>query len=389
MTAHPAGAFFSTTFGGDPDVIASAAGRVNLIGEHLDYNGGEVLPMAIERRTQVAVRLSHNGSSVAASASHHSVGRFDAKRPERAGHWWDYVAGVSLALTRLGVHVPRFEAAVWSDVPGSAGLSSSAALEVATAVALDALAGSSRPMKELARAARSAETDFVGVPCGIMDQFASALGAEGRALHIWCDTETTEQVPFSEHVLIFDTATKRSLRSSDFETRLKECAEALRILRTRHPDLPNLASATPEQVRDANLPAPLDRRALHVVNEVARVRAAVASLKAGAPIPGELLYESHESLRLLYECSSPELDWFVDQAARIPGIRGARLTGAGWGGCAIAFGDRDALDEAAADLPDRYERTFGHTPRTWITRAAAGARVDADFRGKQTERAAS
>jgi galactokinase len=196
-------------------------------------------------------------------------------------------------------------------------------------------------------------------------------------------------VPFNDCVLIFDTGTKRSLRASDFETRLKECAEALRLLRVRFPDLPNLASATPDQVKEAELPAPLDRRALHVVNENRRVQQAVAALQAGAPIPGELLYESHESLRLLYECSSAELDWFVDQAALVPGIRGARLTGAGWGGCAIAIGDRGALEAAAADLPDRYERTFGHVPRTWISRAAAGARVDVDHRGTPTERASS
>jgi len=376
MTTHSASTFFRTTFDGDPDLVASSAGRVNLIGEHLDYNGGEVLPMAIERRTQIAIRHARNGTSVAASSSHRAVGRFDAERPERAGHWWDYVAGVADSLRREGVHVPQFEAAIWSDVPSGAGLSSSAALEVATGTALNALAGTSLSLKTIARAGWRAENEFVGVPCGIMDQFASALGAPDRALHIWCDTEASEQVPFTAHVLIFDTAVKRSLRTSDFQRRREECEEAFRRLRQLHPELRNLASATPDMVRDAHLPEPLDRRALHVTEENVRVQQAVAALKESGTIPGELLYASHRSLRDLYQCSTPELDWFVEEASHIPGIDGARLTGAGWGGCAIAIGTREALERAASELPEKYERAFGREPRTWITRAAAGARVE-------------
>jgi galactokinase len=237
---------------------------------------------------------------------------------------------------------------------------------------------------QCAGAAWRAETSFVGVPCGIMDQAASALGEPDHALHVWCDTEETEQVPFTDAVLIFDTRTKRSLRTSDFETRRRECEEALRLLRITNPTLPNLAAATPDEVRAADLPDPLGRRALHVTEETRRVQRAVAALKSGAPIPGELLYQSHESLRLLYECSTPELDWFVDAAARIPGIRGARLTGAGWGGCAIAIGDQDSLQQAAERLPSEYEAKFGLEPRVWITRAAMGARVDFDGRTADT-----
>ncbi|HEV2641181.1 MAG TPA: galactokinase [Candidatus Elarobacter sp.] len=384
MTALPAATFFTTTFGGEPDVIGSAPGRVNLIGEHLDYNGGEVLPIAIERRTQVALRRSAASVSVAATTSHHSVGRFDATNPVRVGHWWDYVAGVAkmmaVPLARTGRLVPQFEAAVWSDVPAGAGLSSSAALEVSTATALAALSGGPVDAAQSAGAAWRAETEFVGVPCGIMDQAASALGAPDNALHVWCDTEATEQVRFTDAVLIFDTGVKRSLRRSPFDLRRAECEEALRLLRVANPSLPNLAAATPDEVRAATLPDPILRRALHVTQETRRVRRAVLSLQHGESIPGELLYESHESLRLLFECSTPELDWFVDHAARIPGIHGARLTGAGWGGCAIAIGERDALERAAADLPAEYERAFGHAARTWITHAAMGACVDATLR---------
>lgn len=369
--------YFATTFGGEPDVIASSAGRVNLIGEHVDYNGGQVLPMAIERRTSVAVRRRGSGTgSVAASANEPLRGEFDADEPMRSGQWWDYIAGVIVALKQDGVAVPQFEIAVTSDVPQGAGLSSSAALEVAAATALAALAGSDLDAKACAQAAWRAETQFVGVPCGIMDQFASALGKAEHALHIWCDTGQTEHVPFTEVVLIFDTAVPRSLRGSAFAQRRAECDEALQLLRAKYPRLPNLAAATPEQVIAAALPDPLDRRALHVSEETRRVERAVAALRATGKIPGELLFESHESLRLLYDCSTSELDWFVQHAAAIPGVKGARMTGAGWGGCAIAVGEPDGLARAAEQLPGDYEAEFGVVPRTWLTKAAAGARVD-------------
>ncbi|MGI8509680.1 MAG: galactokinase [Gemmatimonadaceae bacterium] len=379
MNYDEASTFFTSAFGGEPDVIASSAGRVNLIGEHVDYNGGQVLPMAIERRTWVAARAASGKGDVlsgAASANEPLLGEFDARHPLRAGHWWDYVAGVADALNADGVQLPQFEIAVVSDVPQGAGLSSSAALEVATATALCALAGSNMDAKLRARAAWRAETQFVGVPCGIMDQFASALGQSGHALHIWCDTGDTEQVPFTEAVLIFDTAVPRSLRASAFEQRRAECDEALRLLRVTNPSLPNLASATPEQIVAAQLPDPLGRRALHVSEETRRVERAVAALKTSGTIPGELLLESHESLRLLFQCSTPELDWFVEHAMRIEGVRGARLTGAGWGGCAIAIGDVLGLRRAAEELPSKYKAEFGLVARTWLTAAAAGTHVD-------------
>lgn len=379
MNHNEAATFFTSVFGGEPDVIASSAGRVNLIGEHVDYNGGQVLPMAIERRTWVAVRARKADDEVlsrAASAIEALQGEFDARHPTRAGHWWDYVAGVADALGADGVQLPQFETAIVSDVPQGAGLSSSAALEVATATAFCALVGNNIDAKLRARAAWRAETQFVGVPCGIMDQFASALGQPGVALHIWCDTGDTEQVPFTEAVLIFDTALPRSLRGSAFEQRRAECDEALRLLRVTIPSLPNLASATPEQILAAQLPDPLGQRALHVSEETRRVERAVAALKTSGTIPGELLLESHESLRLLFQCSTPELDWFVQHAMRIEGVRGARLTGAGWGGCAIAIGDPVGLRRAAEELPPKYEAAFGLLPRTWLTAAAAGTQVD-------------
>jgi galactokinase len=362
-------------FGAEPAVVASAAGRVNLIGEHTDYNGGEVLPIAIGRRTVVAVRPNGGAEWRAASATEEGVGSF-AETPARVGAWWDYVAGVSVMLREAGVAVPPCDVAVWSDVPAGAGLSSSAALEVATAVALARLARVELPLDRLALLSQRAEVEFVGVNSGIMDQFASALGRAGEALHVWCDTAAYEQIPMRDAVLIFDTAVPRSLRGSQYNTRRAECDAALARLRELEPSLPSLAAATPELVARARLEPVLEKRARHVVEETRRVGETVAALRAGGSPPGELLLASHASLRDLYECSSPELDWFVEHAAAMPGVRGARLTGAGWGGCAIAVGDHAALEAAAPELSAGYRARFRHEPRAWLTYAEAGARVD-------------
>ena len=376
-------ATFADAFEGEPDVVASAPARVNLIGEHTDYNGGEVLPIAIARRTYVAARprarrgqADGRGSVRAVSATHRERGEFDPAAPERAGGWWDYLAGVVVYLRQAGVPVEPCDIAVWSDVPAGAGLSSSAALEVATATALVSLSGATIPRRELGLLTQRAEAEFVGVACGVMDQFASALAAAGHALHVFCDTATTEQIPMREAVLIFDTAVPRSLRSSAFNTRRSECEAALRLLRERYPELTQLAHATPEQVRAAALPEPLDRRARHVAEEMRRVRLVVEALNRGEPMPGDALLASHESLRVDYECSSAELDWVVNRAMREPGVRGARLTGAGWGGWAIAVGELDALAEAGQRISAGYERAFGRQGRYWVTVAEEGARVE-------------
>jgi galactokinase len=373
-------ALFRRRFSADPAILASAPGRVNLIGEHTDYNGGEVLPIAIERRTWVAVGVAPRGRSEAVSANAAESGWWDGRAPLRTGEWWDYVSGVAAELSLRGWKLPPVQLAVVSDVPAGAGLSSSAALEVASATAFAALAGVPLSATEAARLGHRVETQFVGVACGIMDQFASALGRPGQALHLWCDSGSFEQVAMEGAVLIFDTAVPRSLRTAAFNERRQECDAALAILREHFPALETLAAATPEQVASAALPSPLDRRARHVTEETRRVGSAVAALRATGTLPGSLLYESHESLRLLYECSSPELDWFVDRASASAGVTGARLTGAGWGGCGIALGDATGLAEAAPAVAAEYEARFGRRPRTWITHAAAGVRLHESLR---------
>jgi galactokinase len=373
---HSVAALFARHFGAEPVVIASAPGRVNLIGEHTDYNGGEVLPIGIEHRTYVAVAPGTSGASRAVSLNLRGEGRFDAAMPVRGGDWWDYVSGVAGALSARVPFLGTLDIAVASGVPAGAGLSSSAAREVASAVALQTLADTHAVMRDVALLAQRVESEFVGVECGIMDQFASALSAVDMALHIWCDTGETELVPMRQAVLIFDTGIPRTLRGSAYNERRAECNRALMLLRRAEPGLHALAHATPEQVRDAHLPPPLDRRARHVVEETRRVRDSVRALEQTGELPGDLALASHASLRDLYECSTPELDWFVHRAMHAHGVRGARLTGAGWGGCAIAFGSRDSLAAAAPEIAADYERTFGHSARTWITTAHGGARVE-------------
>jgi galactokinase len=221
-----------------------------------------------------------------------------------------------------------------------------------------------------------AETGFVGVACGIMDQFASALARRGQALHLDCATTDTDLAPFADAVLIVDSAVRRSLRHSEFNQRQAECARALELLRAKWPGLSSLAAATPEQVLEAKLPEPLDRRALHVSRETRRVQEAVARLRRGEPLNGELLLGSHESLRDLYECSHPNLDWLVARAMQEPGVRGARLTGAGWGGCMIIVGEQRALEAAAPAIARDYSAKFELTPRVWLSRAGEGARIE-------------
>ena len=377
MDASETRQFFRETFGSEPDVISSAPGRVNLIGEHTDYNGGQVLPIAIDRRTYVALRVLPDGKkSRIVSRPVLASDQFDSRKVRSSGKWWDYMTGACAAMSAEGTALPQFEALVHGDVPIGSGLSSSAALEVATALALAKVVGKSVDLQTLALRAWEVETRFVGVACGIMDQFASALCTEGHALHLHCDTRANNQVPMSETVLIFDTRSPRYLRESQFNERRTECEEALGILRREHPSLPNLSAALPDQVRDSALPPTLKKRALHVAEETRRVEMLVTHLARTGVLRGELLYESHASLRDNYECSSPELDWFVDNARGIQGVIGARLTGAGWGGCAIALGSRDSLSEAAESLSSSYREKFKRIPITWLTHAAAGARIE-------------
>jgi galactokinase len=368
---------FTRAFGGAPTVVVSAAGRVNLLGEHVDYNGGVALPMAIQRRTTVAIRV-RPGARVTRINSGGTGGilSLDHAALQRRGRWTDYPSGVLDRLQASGIAVPGLDVALASDIPSGSGLSSSAALEVAFGFAVQQVLGLDVDPVALARLCQEAERQFVGVPCGAMDQMAASCGRAGHALEMRFSPLSVRPVPFAEPVLVVDTAVPRGLRHTAYETRVAECAAALAGVRRLEPSVSDLGHASLEQVERAEMPDEARRRARHVVSECARVERAVEALRRGDSIPGDLIAASHRSLREDYDCSSRELDWVVERATRESGVRGARLTGAGWGGCAVVFGDGEALARLQAALPGEYATAIGHRPRSWLVQADDGLRIE-------------
>lgn len=376
MSGAIVAAQFKDAFDHAPAVIASAPGRVNLIGEHVDYCGGPVLPMAIGRRTHVAIAPSNGESSRAISIRRDGVATFSLSATKPDGEWWDYVVGVLRAASASMEVPPAIDVAVWSNLPENAGLSSSAALCVATAAALIADIKEESARVRVADVAHRAESEWVGVPVGLMDQYVAALAHEGHALLLECDTLHWEHLPVTAPVLVFDTGRDRQLRESPYAERRAECDEATRLVMAVNPSLTALARASMEDIARAKLPAPLDRRARHVVEESARVHAFADALRADGTMRGDLLLASHESLRDNFDCCSPEQDWFVERVMQVPGVTGARMTGGGWGGCAIAVGDDEALTEALTTLADEFEAKFKRDSRGWVTRAHDGVRFE-------------
>jgi galactokinase len=362
-----AGRAFEEKFGEAPELVASAPGRVNLIGEHTDYNGGFVLPYAIERR--VAVAVSKGGEELYSTD-------FDEVRPAETtqeGNWADYPRGVVWTMKEAGFEIGDFRAAFAGDVPQGSALSSSAAIEAATALALDALFGLGIERRDLAVICRKAENEFVGVESGIMDQYASLLCESGAALFIDCRSLEAEKAPLEVEeaglsLLVCDTRVQRGLGETGYNERRQECELAAKTLGV-------------EALRDAG-EVDLDRlsnkellRARHIVSENARVLEAVEVLRkkdfAGL---GRLMYASHDSLREDFEISTPELDAFVE-TARETGSPGARLTGGGFGGCAIALVAVDEADALANSTRRKFENEGFKEPAFYDFHPSPGAEI--------------
>jgi galactokinase len=384
---RPAIELFHDAFGTAPRAAASAPGRVNLIGEHTDYNGGPVLPIAIAQRTTAAVGPGAEGSAgilEAVSTRHQKVVRVKWQEELPKG-WAAYVAGVMRELWALELLPPAGSArvAIASDVPVGAGLSSSAALAVSAARALASLAGGGRTLtpRQIAGVAYRAEHDQVGVGCGVMDQTIAALAKRDHALLFECASLEARQIPFNARLLLVDSGTRHDLSHSKLAERRTECDEAVRRLKVELPELVWLASWPAEwlvRLKRA-LREPLRSRAVHVVSETARTRFAAQLLEQGKLTQfGKLLYESHESCRRLYACSSPELDTIV-AAAKRGGALGARLTGAGWGGAAIVLvkergaGSRKPVAES---IVSAFRKAYGREPPISEVVASAGARTE-------------
>jgi galactokinase len=380
VTPEALTAAFAARFGGRPAGVARAPGRVNLIGEHTDYNDGFVLPMAIDRDVRIAFRPRPDARVVAHSVAFGETVELalDTGAPPRARRgrhgWGEYVAGVAWALRAAGHAVTGWDGVVSGDVPIGAGLSSSAALEVAAARVFAAVGGLRWEPAAMARAAQRAENEWIGMRCGIMDQLASAAARAGHALLLDCRSLETQQVPLPPEaaVVVLDTGTRRGLVDSEYNARRRECEAAARLL-----GVPALRDATPSILAGARWPdEPTLLRARHVVTENARTVAAARALEAGdLARVGALMAESHASLRDDFGVSTDALDAMVRAAGSAPGVIGARLTGAGFGGCVVALVEAARADAFAAAAASAYRRATGREPSVHAVRAAAGAEV--------------
>jgi galactokinase len=371
---------FARRFGSAPAAGARAPGRVNLIGEHTDYNEGRVLPCAIDRDTLALVALRAGTRVRVFSREMDAEAGFDARRPRPTGGWLDHVQGIAAALCERGIPARGFDLALASEVPAEAGLASSAALGVAVATALASALGLDLAAEERAALAHRSEAGFVGVPCGEMDQLASALGREGAALHIDCRSGEVEPVALPPlRILVADSGVRRRLAAGSYGDRRAECRRALAAARAA-----GVAPAGARALRDlapADLPAlqraldpVLFRRVRHVVRENERVEATVRALRAGRPeAAGAELRAGMRSLREDFEVSCPELDALCEIADGLPGVFGSRLTGAGFGGSTAHLVDPARSDEIADSLAAGFASRFGRRPAIRSCRASAGA----------------
>jgi galactokinase len=369
-------------FGRAAEVMARAPGRVNLIGEHVDYHEGHVLPIALSQATYVAVAPRSDRRAVVFSEFMGQLTEWDLDAPDAAAlpPWARYIAGVAHLLTRREARLPGFDAYVASDVPVGAGLSSSAALSVAAVLALANLAGEPLESNETIDCARHAENEYAGVPCGIMDQSASLLARAGHALLLDCRTRQVEHVPIDATTVGFvlvDSGIRHDLADGAYGGRVRESQDALAYFRRLDPEIRTLRDVSSATVRAhlQQLEPSTGLRALHVAAECERTIAAADALRSGTPQAlGKLVSDSHASLRDNYEVSCREVDRLVTQLSRVPGVLGARLTGGGFGGGVLVItaggAESDVLrmmGSLAVGAAGRYQ--------AWAVRAGSGAEM--------------
>ncbi len=374
---------YAARYGTDPTWVVAAPGRVNIIGEHTDYNDGFVMPMAIERYVVVAAgpaKSTGNSLEVFSSATEGDctipVGE---QLSDNLPQWGIYVGGVLQEMLAAGYPCGPLQAAIHSNVPLGAGLSSSAALEVATATMVEAALGESMDEPEKAKLCQRAENVHVGMPCGIMDQFSSAACQADRLMQLDCRSLDTKQVPFTNPdvtVLIVNSNVKRELASSAYPIRRGQCEVAAKQLGV--PALRDADMAALNKMAD-QLEKVVYRRARHVITENARVQDMAVALESNNwALAGELMYGSHDSLRDDYEVSCDELNLLVDTAHQIGsggGVIGSRLTGAGFGGCTVTLVETDAVEDVAQRITQTYKTTVGIEPTAFTTRPAEGAHI--------------
>lgn len=366
------------------EVWAKAPGRVNIIGEHTDYNQGYVLPMAINMGISLTAKRRSDSLVKVYARNFKEEATFNLSTlvPGKGQNWWDYPAGVCWILQEEGYKLAGADISFEGDIPIGAGLSSSAALEVASMAAFCALNRIDLDLKEQALLAQRAENEYVGVRCGIMDQFASALSKQAHALFIDCRSLEYEHVPLSlgaYHFVIIDSGIKRSLAGSAYNRRREECEQALNLInRKTNSSRQSLREVDPDELEEARsyLPRKLFNRAFFVISENERVLRAVRSFKQGDLLTaGILMNASHEGLRSLFEVSCRELDLIAIAAQKARGVLGARMTGAGFGGCAVALVRKDCTEALTELILKETAKLPGLKPAFYPTGPAGGLEV--------------
>jgi galactokinase len=375
---------FSAHFGHTCEAVARAPGRVNLIGEHTDYNDGYVLPIALEFCTWAGCARRQDGLAhvVSLDLSDEQAWPLDDWNAEDRPHWTSYIAGVADLLRRRGASLAGFDLLIRSQVPVGGGLSSSAALEIATALALASISGVSLAPTELADLCRAAEHAFAGVPCGIMDQYVSALGRADTAFLLDCRSRTHEHIPFRLNghvVMIVDSGVRHELAAGEYTQRQTECRQAVEYFRSHRPQVRALRDVSVETVREhaARMEPRAAARSRHVTSEIQRTLAAAQALRDGnLPELGRLMSASHRSLRDDYEVSCHELDRLVEILGGVDGVLGARLTGGGFGGCVVTIARQESVAPIEDALRACYDPTV-ETPARWmLTRPGPGAALE-------------
>ena len=362
---------FREAFGYPPGAVAVAPGRMNIIGEHTDYNEGYALPAAIDRHVAVALRLRRDSQIAMRSDRFQAMVNLDALPSRRQGNWTDYLVGVAREIDQQHGPGPGLDVFVASDLPVGSGLSSSGALEVASAVAMLAARGIEMPVLEIARLCQAAENGFVGARTGIMDQFTALKARGSNAMLLDCRSLEEEQVPLPDGRfawLLADSRVRHELAGSAYNQRRAECEAAAQAM-----GLTSLRDATEPDLERINNPIE-QHRARHVVTENARVLLAADALRRRAPRGlGPLLYASHESLRLDFAVSCRELDCLVELAAGMCQVIGARMMGGGFGGCVLVLLEATGTDDVEQHLAEGYADEFHKTPEFYRVRSVDGA----------------
>jgi galactokinase len=368
---------FQLYFNAKPPLVVRAPGRVNLIGEHTDYNDGFVLPVAIEHAVWIALRPRRNGRVYLYSQNLSSPASLDLDHLVKGSGWPEYIKGMAYELKSAGHALTGWEGVMISDVPTGAGLSSSAAVELAAARAFAAVSSIEWEPASMALLAQKAENDWVGVSCGIMDQMASAASIAGHALFMDCRTLETMPIPLPAGVavVILDTSTRRGLVGSAYNERRAQCEAAARFFGV--PALRDVSLAEYEQRQHEIGHEPVRRRARHIITENQRVLDAVEAMRhADLPALGELFDQSHISLRDDFEVTNDALDQIVAIACSQPCCYGARMTGAGFGGCAVALVQQDQVQDFSQAVTARYKLQTGLDARIYVSQPSGGASIE-------------